>query len=242
MLHTICFARVLGLLKPATQSVLGVSMVRVCAGYVGLLLYRAYLHTQPYVTDEAIIARVERAQSEMLASLDKHTNSQPPHACTACIDVVLGWHKVMSSHGDSTDAQLSRAMSPEPSTTDANMGAHYAVFESPYSWLASAIAGGRSTAKLESRERDARRLLPRDTSLDACDADVFEQWVLSLRIDYVEPAPVASAGEGNIRSALQDFLMSALSFANKHQSTLPPITDSGICPFPFTINSTLRER
>ena len=113
---------------------------------------------------------------------------------------------------------------------------NYAVFESPYSWLASALAGGRTTTHLETRdERSTQRLLPRDASLDSRASDVFEQWVLSLHIHYDQD-------DTNLSEALTDYVMAAVSFANEHQDKLPAVTDTAVCPFPFTMNSTVRER
>ena len=107
---------------------------------------------------------------------------------------------------------------------------HYAVFESPYSWLASALAGGRTTTHLETRdERSTQRLLPRDASLDSRASDVFEQWVLSLHIHYDQD-------DTNLSEALTDYVMAAVSFANEHQDKLPAVTDTAVCPFPFTMN------
>lgn len=205
-MHTICFVRMLGLLKPDIQTIKGVSM--------------------PYVDDVATQARIARASCDMLNALDKKVGQQ---RSTVCVDVVVGWHRLLAPRNE-TDTQPTRTASPEPGSM------HYAVFDSPYSWLASALAGGRTTTHFEMRdERATQRLLPRDASLDSRATDVFEQWVLSLHIHYDQD-------DTNLAEALTDFVMAAVSFANEHQDKLPAVMDTAVCPFPFTVNSTVRER
>lgn len=206
MLHTICFVRMLGLLQPDTQIIKNVSM--------------------PYVNDVATQARIARAACDMFDALDQKMSKQ---RSIVCVDVVVGWHRLLAPPND-TDTQPTRTASPEPGSM------HYAVFESPYSWLASALAGGRTTTHLETRdERSTQRLLPRDASLDSRASDVFEQWVLSLHIHYDQE-------DTKLSEALTDYVMAAVSFANEHQDKLPAVTDTAVCPFPFTMNSTVRER
>lgn len=206
MLHTICFVRMLGLLKPDIQTIKGISM--------------------PYVDDVATQARIARAACDMFSALDQKMGKQ---RSTVCVDVVVGWHRLLAPRTE-TDTQPTRTASPEPGSM------HYAVFDSPYTWLASALAGGRTTTHLETRdERSAQRLLPRDASLDSRATDVFEQWVLSLHIHYDQD-------DMKLPEALTDFVVAAVSFANEHQDKLPAVTDTALCPFPFTMNSTVRER
>ena len=218
MLHTICFVRMLGLVTPRTRVVHGVRMVR---------LVRL---TQPCVDDAGTSERMQRVAYHLLTALDKQSERE-----STCVDVVLGWHRLAPPAPSVADDDMHRARTASP-----DLGkTHYAVFESPYSWLASAIAGGRSSKHDAQRtaEREPRRLLPRDTSLDTCAAEVFEQWVLCLRVDYK-----GTKTRDALPHALQSFLSSALAFANAHQSQIPPMIDAGICPFPLTINSTIRAR
>lgn len=173
--------------------------------------------------------RMRRVAHDLLDALDKQSERE-----SVCVDVVLGWHRLAPSPPRAADDDMHHARTASPDTGKT----HYAVFDSPYSWLASAIAGGKSSRHDAPRaaEREPRRLLPRDTSLDGRTADVFEQWVLCLRVDY------KGQSAGALTHALTRFVTSALAFANEHQAQMPPVIDAGICPFPLTINSTIRAR
>ncbi|WFD20999.1 hypothetical protein MCAP1_003254 [Malassezia caprae] len=197
MLHVICFVRLLGHLSPATHRIGGVEL--------------------PVITDEAVAAHLREAVKEIFARLDEQG-----HAGRVCVDVVVGWHKTAPT----TKERVVRPASPDR-TSPAPAGKHYAVFHSPYSWLASALAGTRQ-GKADERPN---QLLTRDAAHDEAAWETFEQWVLSLQVHYEARASTPD---------LQPFATTALAFANTHQAQLPAILDAGLCPFPFTIDSTVR--
>lgn len=172
--------------------------------------------TQPVIADEAIATRLREAVKEIFARLDEQG-----HAGRVCLDVVVGWHKTMP-----VKERAARPASPDRASP-APAGKHYAVFHSPYSWLASALAGTRQ-GKADER---SNQLLTRDAAHDAAAWETFEQWVLSLQVHYDAPASTPD---------LQSFATTALAFANTHQAQLPAVVDAGLCPFPFTIDSTVR--
>lgn len=178
---------------------------------------------QPIVADEAIAARLRDTVQSIFARLDEQ-----PRAESVCVDVVVGWHKTAAPAGAE---RVARPASPDRLASPANAERHYAVFHSPYSWLASALAGTRQVRD-ETRERPTNRLLTRDAAHDEKVSDTFEQWVLSLQVHY-------GASDG-ADASLETFATSALAFANAHQAQLPAILDAGLCPFPFTIDSTVR--
>jgi len=167
-----------------------------------------------------VAARLREAVKEIFARLDEQG-----HAGRVCVDVVMGWHKTAPA----ADARGARPASPDRLASPVPVEKHYAVFHSPYSWLASALAGTRQGKADEARRPN--QLLTRDAAHDGAAWETFEQWVLSLQVHYEGPASVPE---------LQSFATSALAFANAHQAQLPAILDAGLCPFPFTIDSTVR--
>lgn len=99
------------------------------------------------------------------------------------------------------------------------------VFHSPYSWLASALAGGRNTPEAGAPRKSAPLAL-------VLAPGEFERWVLRLRVHYGgEPAEAATAAQ------LREFVMAALTFVGVHQVHVPAITSAGLCPFPVQISS-----
>lgn len=87
------------------------------------------------------------------------------------------------------------------------------------------------------RERDASRVLVLDATHESTDTDVFEQWVLGLHVDYTN----VDSDTKHVESDLTEFLMTAMTFANEHQARIPPIIEAGLCPFPYTIDCTVRS-
>ncbi|WFD24680.1 hypothetical protein MEQU1_003383 [Malassezia equina] len=175
------------------------------------------------MADHVIAARLRETVQEIFARLDERE-----HTDSVCVDVVIGWHK---TNLPTDKERIARPASPDRLASPANSGRHYAVFHSPYSWLASALAGTRQGKADEARERPTNQLLTRDAAHDDQTWETFEQWVLSLQVHYGAPSSMPD---------LQVFATSALTFANTHQAQLPAILDAGLCPFPFTIDSTVR--
>ena len=97
MLHTICFVRMLGLLKPDTQMIKDVSM--------------------PYVNDVATQARITRAVCDMFDALDRKMSKQ---RSTVCVDVVVGWHRLLAPSND-TDLSLIHISEPTRHTNASRM-------------------------------------------------------------------------------------------------------------------------
>ncbi|WFC95844.1 hypothetical protein MBRA1_002498 [Malassezia brasiliensis] len=176
----------------------------------------------PHVLDAAIQKRVAESTAEILARTDEEVK----HEGTALVDILVSWHE---------PAETPRSPSAPP-TAQNRKPSSYPIFHSPYSWLASALAGGKSDA----RGGQARRVLTRDEALETL-PEAFEQWLLSVRIVY-------EAAQRSLKPELSPFLcmcqadtVAALTFANEHQAQLPAVTDASLMPFPFSIGSTLRE-
>ncbi|WFD00249.1 hypothetical protein MYAM1_002997 [Malassezia yamatoensis] len=169
----------------------------------------------PYVRDSAMEKRITDTITEILTCLDKNAGKK---ACTN-LDVVISWHR---------PEHLDALPKSRPPKQDARQASN-PIFHSPYSWLASAISGGRSGG------RDAldRTILTCEDSGDSI-SSIFEQWLLSLQIVY-------HSEQQDNDPDLTSFLLSALSFANKHQTRLPPVGDACLAPFPFSIESSMRH-
>ncbi|WFD03945.1 hypothetical protein MOBT1_002642 [Malassezia obtusa] len=200
MLHTILFFRLLGTIEPATRDVLGAELVRVRL-------------TQPRIQDAATQARITEACTEILTRMDAETSREG----VANVEVLVSWHQ----------PDEARPAPAQPRAEDRARPTH-PIFHSPYSWLASALAGGKS----DLRDGHMRKVLTRDRALDTL-SDAFEQWVLSVHVDY----DAASARAPDLNA----YLLAALTFANKHQDQLPAVGDASLTPFPYSIGSTLRQ-
>ena len=99
------------------------------------------------------------------------------------------------------------------------------MFHSPYSWLASALAGGRNTPEAGAPRKSAPLAL-------ALAPGEFERWVLRLRVLYGDEQEQAATA-----AQLREFVMAALTFVGAHQAHVPAITSAGLCPFPVRISS-----
>lgn len=186
--------------------------------------------TQPRVPAASVATRLRDTVSNLFLQLDKRVDERDGLE-DVCVDVVVGWHKPPS-----TSERTSRASSPDRySSSQASHPKSYAAFQSPYSWLASALAGSRTPSRGESRERDGAHVLVRDTGHDGIDSDTFEQWVLSLRVHCGSGVP-----RDALAAALTDFTWTAMAFAGEHQAELPAIVDAGLVPFPYTIDGSIR--
>ena len=179
--------------------------------------------------DAETAARLHDAACDILACVDK--DSEVARSGAACFDVVIGWHKPPTPGAE----RSTRSSSPEKYTTSFGSAKHYPVFQSPYSWLASALVGGYGHMRGDARERDVSRILTQDPAHQELDM-AFEQWVLSLHIRYTLPT-----GAARVSPQLSQFLASAIAFANAHQAQLPAIIDASLAPFPYTIDSTLQR-
>ena len=124
--------------------------------------------------------RVAETTAKILARADEEVKREG----TALVDILVSWHE---------PAETPRSPSAPPAAQD-RAPPSYPIFHSPYSWLASALAGGKSDA----RGGQARRVLTRDEAF-ATLPEAFEQWLLSVRIVY-EAAP------GSVSPELGPFL------------------------------------
>lgn len=119
--------------------------------------------------------RVAETTAKILGRADEEVKREG----TALVDILVSWHE---------PAETPRSPSAPPAAQD-RAPPSYPIFHSPYSWLASALAGGKSDA----RGGQARRVLTRDEALETL-PEAFEQWLLSVRIVY-EAAPASVSPE-----------------------------------------------
>lgn len=112
--------------------------------------------------DEATQHRLATATATLLSKLDEETSS----VGTTSIEVLLAFCAPPGA-----DAAADAAPDTAP------------VFHSPYSWIASAWAGGLARP----RESDIRRVLLHDAG-DARSTP-FEQWVLRISVVYDTASP-----------------------------------------------------
>ncbi|WFD48240.1 hypothetical protein GLX27_002908 [Malassezia furfur] len=87
----------------------------------------------PHVLDVTMQKRVAETTAKILGRADEEVKREG----TALVDILVSWHE---------PAETPRSPSAPPAAQD-RAPPSYPIFHSPYSWLASALAGGKSDAR-----------------------------------------------------------------------------------------------
>ncbi|PWN52084.1 DUF1649-domain-containing protein [Violaceomyces palustris] len=213
ILHTICFQRVFGTIRPSTIDLFGLTFPAVQEADVEKL-----------VDDNAsLLAReLETSQKRELVVKLLH----PPSSVSAA-----------APSNASQEPSPLRASSSLKSWVPSRTISGY-----PYAWLAHAFSGGVGQAggagigdigEHAPNTSEASKITDRESA----EKDIFEEWRVVIRVVQARGERDRTRLSSSTASQLSTFLESVIEFVDEKKTHIPAIVSADLCPFPIKIES-----